>query len=161
MNGNSLAIGGYGYDPYFMAAFNSYNPNFYGVQNTQAQAANQAAIMQQQAKGATTGSETAGANTSFKGASEEIKGEKKSRSGWVLAGLVSAAGIYAAVKGHKIGVGDTWLAKTADGLKQYWNKGVNAVGKWKLKTNVPPVAPATTGATTTAPARLMLPPHTP
>lgn len=131
----TMAIGGY--DPYFMAAYQSYNPNFNGVQNTQAnQAANQTAA-QVSAAEAPASTNTTGVNTSFKGASEEIKGEKKSRSGWVLAALVSAAGIVAAIKGHKIGVGDTWLAKTADGLKQYWNKGVDAVGKWKLKTNSP------------------------
>ncbi len=128
----SMAIGGY--DPYFMAAYQSYNPNFNGVQNPQA--VNQAATQASAAK-ATASTDTIGVNTSFKGASEEIKGENKSRKGWVLTALIAGAAIFAGIKGHKIGVGDKWYTKTADGLKKYWNRGIDAVGKWKLKTNSP------------------------
>lgn len=127
MDGNSLAISGYGYDPYFMAAYQSYNPNFKGVRNPQTtdQAVPQAPASETPVNG--------NVNTSFKGASEEIKGKKKSHKWWTA--LLAGAAIFAGIKGHKIGVGDKWYTKTVDGLKRYWNQGVNAIGKLKFKTN--------------------------
>ena len=120
----------YGYDPYFMQAFNSYNPMFMGAM----QAQNQQDTTLTQTQAANTQNPSS-ENTTFKGSDvNKEKKEKNHTASIILGGAAIAATAYACIKGHQIGNGDKWTTKTIDGLKQYWNKGIDAVSKWKVKT---------------------------
>ncbi len=126
-----LGIGSLNYsqcynDPYFIQAFQS--PNYYQMQaqNTQQAGA--------QAQTATT--PTTGVNPSFKGAAEEIAGksEKKNNSAakWVLGTFAAVGTALLAWKCHGKGVGEKWYSKIWDGAKQYWDIGIDKIGKLKF-----------------------------
>ena len=135
------AIGGYAYDPYFMQAFSF--PN-YNQQLGQTQLKQQSQQVQTTTTNTSqTDTTTTGKPINFKGAAESIKEEKSSSTAkWILGTLATAGTIYLGYKCHGKGIGENWYSKIWDGAKQYWNKAVETVGKWTVKTNaVKPAEP--------------------
>lgn len=118
MDGNSLAISGYGYDPYFMAAFQSYNPNFKGT--TDVQQANKTAQ--------TSSSSASGNATSQKKSAPE---NKKSNAGLVLGGIATVGAAVLLYKAHKKG-GEKGIS---EGLKQIW-QGITNRGRGEAEKEV-------------------------
>lgn len=103
-------------DPYFIKAFNSPNINQQQANNIGLNPAN-----------TTTNTNTA-INPSFKGASENIKGEKKKGNGakWILGTLTVAGIAFAGYKCFKKGDGEG-IAKIWDGAKKYFTGATNTV----------------------------------
>ena len=150
----NLAIGGYAYDPYFMQAYSSPNYNAQLAQK-QAQQYAQAQTQTQTQTAGTNPTNTATANNvNFKGAADSIKEEKSSSTAkWILGTLATAGTIYLGYKCHGKGIGENWYSKVWDGAKQYWNKAVETIGKWTVKTNVNQLALDSGQQTLALPAR--------
>ena len=137
---NGLGLNNYGVnynDPYFLNALNMQNPNYTLAmqQAQQVQQAQQLQTPQAQAQ------QIAGQNSpNFKGATEEIAGEKKKNNTakWIIGTAVTLASIYAGVKCYKNGTGEG-LSKIWDGAKKYWGDGCkwvkNLFGKATGKAN--------------------------
>ena len=100
-----MAISGYGYnDPYFLAAYNSYNPNFQGAAQSQSvAAAGQGADLSQ---------------NYVKRAPEQ---ESSSNAGLILGAAATVASAAALIMAYRKGQGANALEKTVDGLKVMWN----------------------------------------
>ena len=129
---NSMAIGAYGYDPYFMQAYNS--PNYYAQL---AQTQTQTAATNQTNTNTNTNTNTTASAVNFKGAADSIKEEKSSNTAkWILGTLATIGTVYLGYKCHGKGIGENWYSKVWVGAKQYWNKAVETIGKWTVKTNV-------------------------
>ena len=120
-------------NPYFLQALNTPNINAQAVQQN---------LNQNQTNTAQTVTEddlSTGNSPSFNGASEAIaENTKKSNTAanLILWGATLAATIWGGYKCHRKGVGENMFAKILDGAKQYWNKGIDAISKWKFNQKV-------------------------
>jgi len=117
-------------DPYFLQAFNMQNPN-YTLAMQQAQQVQQA--QQLQTPQAQT-QQIAGQNSpNFKGATEEIAGEKKKNNTakWIIGIATAIATVYGGYKCYNKGTGEG-LSKIWDGFKKYWDKGIEKISQWKF-----------------------------
>ena len=124
------AISGYGYDPYFMAAYQSYNPNFKGtgatsVGNTQA---------------TTSTSPTVTTSPTFQARKEEVE-NSGSAAKMIVGGLAAIGTGVLLYKAHKKGgqkgicegFKQMWkgiTGKTDDATKETFKMQKNADGKW-------------------------------
>lgn len=115
----------YSYDPYFMAAYQSYNPSF--------QALPTQAVKQQPNTDAQAQTQT---NPAFKGKTQEKDDESTSAANLIIGIASAAAMIYGGYKCHGKGVGDGVFAKVTDGFKKYWNEGIDIVSKWKFENKI-------------------------
>lgn len=101
---NAIGFNPYGYDPYFLQAFQSFNPNFQGVNSTQPPAT-----------AAPTATNTITAAQTVPTQAAQPK-EKKSRAGLILGGVATVGAAVLLAKAHKKG-GEKGIT---EGLKQMW-----------------------------------------
>lgn len=123
---NSMAIGSYGFDPYFMQAYQT--PNYYAG-NYMAQNNVPAATTALPSANTTTSTTTATAtnnqqNVNFKGKEKE----KSNSTAWAILGTVAVIGAACLCKkAYNKGVGDTVLAKVKDGFSKMWSGAKTSV----------------------------------
>ena len=117
-----MAISSYGYDPYFLQAFNSPNYNAQVAQNQQ----NSSQLQQQSQTSNTTNTNssiTTDGSVNFKGAADSIKEEKSSNTAkWILGTLAAIGTIYVGYKCHgkasvKIGILKFGMVLNSIGIK--------------------------------------------
>ena len=124
------AISGYGYDPYFMAAYQSYNPNFKGTGAT--------SVGNTQATTSTTPTVTT--SPTFQARKEEVE-NSGSAAKMIVGGLAAIGTGVLLYKAHKKGgqkgicegFKQMWkgiTGKTDDAVKETFKMQKNADGKW-------------------------------